>query len=53
MGRPSCANGHILNHILREDWNFSDALITSDCGAIVNLRGFPAHAPSDAAAAAW
>ena len=38
-GKPSCSNGDILNEIVREQWNFTDALITSDCGAIINLRG--------------
>jgi hypothetical protein len=52
-GRPSCANGWLLNEVLRERWNFSGAHVTSDCGAVFNLLGPPARAPDPAAAAAW
>jgi beta-glucosidase-like glycosyl hydrolase len=53
IARPSCANGYVLTEMLRKRWNRPDALITTDCGAVRNLRGFPAHATSDAQAAAW
>eukprot|EP00966_Prymnesium_polylepis_P326991 7382862-Prymnesium_polylepis.1 len=52
-GTPSCANGPMLNEVLRQRWNRPDAVVTSDSGAVQNLRGAPAFAPSDAAAAAW
>ena len=53
LGQPSCANGYLLNNILREQWNHSEAVITTDCGAVQDMRGAPAHAPSDQIAAAW
>jgi len=49
-GHPSCANSYILNDVLRK-W-FPDAHVTTDCGAVHNLRGAPIHAPSDEAAVA-
>ena len=52
-GHPMCANGAILNGVLRGRWNRSDALITTDCGAVGMLEHWPANAPSDEAAAAW
>eukprot|EP00299_Pterocystis_sp_00344_P008133 c2962_g1_i1.p1 GENE.c2962_g1_i1~~c2962_g1_i1.p1 ORF type:complete len:853 (-),score=180.57 c2962_g1_i1:68-2626(-) len=50
-GHPSCANGYILNDVLRGMWN-KDAIVTTDCGAVSNLRQAPIYAPTDAAAAA-
>lgn len=52
-GVPSCANGALMNDLMRQQWGREDAVITSDNGAVRNLRGAPAFAPSDAAAAAW
>eukprot|EP00937_MAST-01D_sp_MAST-1D-sp2_P007217 g7217.t1 len=52
-GRPSCANGYILNDVIRGRWNQTHAFVTTDCGAVSNMRGAPANAPSDAHAAAW
>jgi hypothetical protein len=34
-------------------WNRPDAHITTDCGAIDNLLGPPANAPTNQAACAW
>ena len=51
-GHPSCANDYVLNTLLRAQWA-PHAIVTSDCGAVANLRGAPVQAPSDAAAAAW
>lgn len=34
-------------------WNQPDAFVSTDCGAVPNLRGPPVHAPSDEAAAAF
>eukprot|EP00045_Choanoeca_perplexa_P015809 m.204769 g.204769 ORF g.204769 m.204769 type:complete len:863 (+) comp17088_c0_seq12:3-2591(+) len=51
-GHPSCANGYILNKVVRQMWNQTNAHITTDCGAVHNLRGPPISAPSDEAAAA-
>jgi len=52
-GHPSCANGYLLNQVIRKLWNQPNALVTTDCGAIPNLLGVPANAPSYEAAAAW
>ena len=52
-GHPSCANGWLLNTVLRERWNQPHALVTTDCGAVSNMRGPPTHAPDDPHAAAW
>mmetsp|Transcript_71243 Transcript_71243/g.170150 ORF Transcript_71243/g.170150 Transcript_71243/m.170150 type:complete len:761 (-) Transcript_71243:129-2411(-) len=49
-GRPSCANDFILNKQLRS-WK-PDAHVTTDCGAVNNLKGPPVNAPDDAHAAA-
>ena len=51
-GHPSCANGYLLNTVLRQMWNQTNAHITTDCKAVSNLRGPPISAPSDEAAAA-
>jgi hypothetical protein len=50
-----CANGKILNGILRnpQRWNRSDALITTDCGAIGMMQHQPANASAPEVAAAW
>eukprot|EP00662_Eupelagonemidae_sp_cell21_P029339 gene29339-18359_t len=40
-GAPSCANGWLLNDVLRGRWNRSDAVVTSDGGAVRNLEGAP------------
>eukprot|EP01048_Picozoa_sp_COSAG05_P009182 COSAG05_NODE_737_length_7636_cov_48.020433_6_plen_301_part_00 len=53
LGQPSCANGYLLNQVIRGQWNFSDVLITTDCGAVIDMRGAPAHGSSDAVVAAW
>lgn len=49
-GHPSCANEFILNQQLRS-WK-PDAHVTTDCGAVNNLKGPPVNAPDDAHAAA-
>jgi beta-glucosidase-like glycosyl hydrolase len=46
-GFPSCANNYLLNIVVREMWNRTDAHITTDCGAVTNLRGPPINAASD------
>ena len=33
-GVPSCANSYLLNDVMRQKWNRSDAVVVSDCGAI-------------------
>ena len=50
-GHPSCANDYVLNTLLRS-WA-PHAIVTSDCGAVTNLRGPPISAPTMAAAAAY
>ena len=50
-GAPSCANDYILNDVVRGMWN-PDAHVTTDCGAVNNLKGEPINAPSDEAAVA-
>ena len=52
-GRPSCANGALLNDVIRGEWGQEHAFVTTDCGAVSNMLGAPAHAPSNEAAAAW
>ena len=47
-----CANGYVMNEVLRGRWNRSDALITTDCGAVGNLLHEPLNAASPEAAAA-
>lgn len=49
-GHPSCANNWLLNEKLRK-WK-PDAMVTTDCGAVSNLKGTPAFAPDDVHAAA-
>ena len=52
-GSPMCANGKILNGVLRGRWNRSDALVTTDCGAVGMMQHAPANAPGPEYAAAW
>jgi len=52
-GKPMCANEFLLKDILRTKWKLPHAHVTTDCGAVANLRGNPANAPDDATAAAW
>ena len=49
-GVPSCANDWLLNKVLRS-WK-PDAIVTTDCGAIANLKGPPANASDYVHAAA-
>jgi len=49
-GAPSCANDYLNNQIVR-GWAPS-AHITTDCGAVGNLKGDPVNAGSDEEAAA-
>jgi len=50
-GRPSCANDWLLNKQLRS-WS-PDAMVTTDCGAVNNLKGPPVNAPTNIHAAAY
>lgn len=50
-GHPSCANDWLLNKRLRK-WK-PDAMVTTDCGAVNNMKGAPLNAPDDVHAAAW
>jgi beta-glucosidase-like glycosyl hydrolase len=52
-GHPSCANGYILNEVIRKRWNQPNALVTTDCGAVSNMLGPPTNTPSPMLAAAW
>jgi hypothetical protein len=52
-GHPSCANGWLLNDVLRKLWNQSDAIVSTDCGAVNKLRGPPVNAPTDEHAVAF
>ena len=52
-GSPMCANGYLLNHILRKKWNRPDAHVTTDCDAITFLVDKPAFAPTNETGAAW
>lgn len=50
-GHPSCANDWLLNKVLRS-WK-SDAIVTTDCGAVHNLKGPPVNAADNEHAAAF
>ena len=52
-GVPSCANDYILNQVIRGKFGQTNALVTTDCGAVSNMLGAPANAPSPEHAAAW
>jgi beta-glucosidase-like glycosyl hydrolase len=52
-GHPSCANSYILNDVIRKKWGQTNALVTTDCGAVSNMRGPPVNAKTDEEAAAW
>ena len=52
-GHPSCANGYLLNTILRQQWGRPDAHVTTDCGAVANLLHEPVTAPENVTAAAY
>ena len=52
-GHPSCANGYILNDVIRGKWGKKNAMVSTDCGAVQNMRGPPANAPTDEDAVAW
>ena len=36
-GVPACANKYLLNDVLRGDFNRSDAVVGTDCGAVQNM----------------
>eukprot|EP01060_Flectonema_neradi_P016783 TRINITY_DN2341_c1_g1_i1.p1 TRINITY_DN2341_c1_g1~~TRINITY_DN2341_c1_g1_i1.p1 ORF type:complete len:848 (+),score=204.59 TRINITY_DN2341_c1_g1_i1:39-2582(+) len=46
-GAPSCANGWLLNTVMRGMWNRPYSHITTDCGAVHNMRGPPLNLNSD------
>ncbi len=52
-GVPACANTMLLQHYLRQDWDFQ-GFVTSDCGAIADfyLRRRPSFSPDAAHASA-
>jgi beta-glucosidase len=52
-GTPSCANGWLLDEVLRTRWGRHDAVVVTDSGAVLNLQGPPVNASSTAAAAAY
>ena len=53
-GHPSCANGWLLNEVLRKRWGKPDALITTDCGAVTDvMNNEPLKAGSKELASAW
>ena len=33
----SCGNPYLLNHLIRDAWNRSDAVVMSDCSAVGNM----------------
>lgn len=49
---PSCASAYLLTQVAREYWNQTDALITSDCGAVANQWEHNGYAPNATVAAA-
>jgi len=52
-GNPSCANGYILNEVMRGLWQQPDAVVATDCGAVSNLNGPPVNAPDRTMAVAY
>jgi beta-D-xylosidase 4 len=52
-GSPLCANNYLLNQVLRQKWDLPNVSVTTDCGAVNNLLGPPAHAPDNVHAVAW
>lgn len=52
-GHPSCANGYLLNEVIRKKWGQTHAHVTTDCGAVANLLGPPVNAHSPIEASAW
>eukprot|EP00041_Stephanoeca_diplocostata_P031796 m.1001336 g.1001336 ORF g.1001336 m.1001336 type:complete len:313 (-) comp24028_c0_seq43:178-1116(-) len=52
-GHPSCANGYLLNDVLRGKFGQEHAFVTTDCGAVSNMLGPPANAASPEQACAW
>ena len=40
-GAPSCASDFLLNKVLREAWNQTLAHVTTDCGAVRNIKNPP------------
>lgn len=55
-GAPACASEPLLNHYLREAWNF-DGFVVSDCGAVLDIYAPDRHAyvptPEQAVAVAF
>jgi beta-glucosidase len=51
-GAPSCANGWLLDDVMRTRWARPDAVVVTDSGAVLNLQGPPVNASSTALAAA-
>ena len=49
-GVPSCASRGLINDLARGAWGF-DGYVTSDCGAIDDIKHAHAYASTDAAAA--
>jgi beta-glucosidase len=50
-GAPACANSHLLDHVLKQDWRFN-GYIVSDCNAIKDVAVGHHYAPDMAHAAA-
>lgn len=46
-GTPSCANGAILNELLRGEWGWR-GFVVSDCGAVANVMDAHGYAPTPA-----
>ena len=43
---PACANSFLLQHTLRDDWNFQ-GYVTSDCGAVGDITTGHKYTPDD------
>jgi len=43
-GAPACANKHLLQKILRDEWKFQ-GFVTSDCGAVTDVTEGHKYAP--------
>jgi|EP01047_Picozoa_sp_COSAG01_P020776 hypothetical protein len=47
-----CANGFLLNTMIRQRWNQPNALVTTDCGAVSNIMGHLEPSPGNGRGAA-
>ena len=44
-GVPACANDYTLNQMIRQKWGASNAFVSTDCGAVLNMMGLLENHP--------